>query len=722
MKRLLLSVILATSLAFTSCQFDDSDIWDKFGEMEESIRDHEQRISALEELCKQMNTNIEALQTLVSALEKRDYITNISPIREDGVIIGYTISFAYNDTITIYHGQDGKDGINGKDGYTPQIGVMKDTDGIYYWTLDGEWLLDGKGNKIKAVGTDGKDGQDGTNGSNGSDGKDGVDGVNGKDGVTPQLKIENDYWYVSYDNGVTWIQLGKATGEDGKDGQDGNDGADGSDGADGEDGDSIFKSVTQDAEYVYFNLADGTMITLPKHDKENIQFEDLQVKAICCKNWDTNNDGELSYAEAAAVADIGDVFSENANIIAFTEFKYFTGITEIPANAFYDCKYLWKIALPENVKTIGERAFYNCSSLSKVNLPNGVTTIGDYAFNGCTTLSDVKFPDKLELIGSGAFSNCQSLSNIIIPNGVHTIGGNAFYACGDNIDIYIPNSVKLMVGALNYCGGTLTIDCDIIATKMLDGSNFSRVIIGDNVTIIEKDAFYNHSSLNYIHIGKRVESIGQSAFSNCNITNVDVADLSKWYEIDHQYGLAALVNNHTASLSLNGEPILLEGDIVIPDGVTKIGDFAFYGNSKITSVTIPNSVISIGENAFYNCSKLESIVIPDNVATIGLQAFNGCGVNSVTIGSGCVYIDNAFYYCNNLKTVYCKPAFPPAIYYYYTKTNTGTYITKAFPSNSTIYVPRASLNYYMQYSLYESNTVVTTNWSQLISQIRPYDF
>ena len=153
MKRFLLSVVLATSLALTSCKFDDSDIWDKFGEMEESIRDHEQRISVLEELCKQMNTNIEALQTLVDALEKRDYITNISPIREDGVVIGYTISFGKSDTITIYHGQDGKDGANGtdgKDGYTPQIGVKKDTDNIYYWTLDGEWLLDGKGNKIQA--------------------------------------------------------------------------------------------------------------------------------------------------------------------------------------------------------------------------------------------------------------------------------------------------------------------------------------------------------------------------------------------------------------------------------------------------------------------------------------------------------------------------------------------------------------------------------------------
>lgn len=431
MKRFLLSVVLATTLALTSCQFDDSDIWDKFGEMEESIRDHEQRISALEELCKQMNTNIEALQTLVDALEKRDYVTNVSEVRSNGEVIGYTISFAYSDTITIYHGKDGKDGANGadgKDGYTPQIGVMKDTDNIYYWTLDGEWLLDAKGNKIKAVGTDGKDGangtdgkdgQDGTNGSNGSngsDGKDGQDGTNGKDGkdgVTPQLKIENDYWFVSYDNGATWVQLGKATGEDGKDGQDGNDGADGSDGADGEDGkdgDSIFKSVTQDDEYVYFNLSDGTMITLPKHDKENIQFEDLQVKAICCKNWDTNNDGELSYNEAAAVTDIGTVFYNNTNIIAFTELKYFTGITEISDSAFSGCTALWKIKIPENVIRIGSRAFNACISIINLIIPNSVTTLGDSAFCCCKNLKECIVGEGVSEIGTFCFSNCYMIN------------------------------------------------------------------------------------------------------------------------------------------------------------------------------------------------------------------------------------------------------------------------------------------------------------------------
>ncbi|MBQ7853177.1 MAG: leucine-rich repeat protein, partial [Muribaculaceae bacterium] len=428
MRKILLSVILATTLALTSCQFDDSALWGKLDEYGQSIKDHEQRISALEELCKQMNTNIEALQTLVDALEKRDYVTNVSEVRSNGEVIGYTISFAYSDTITIYHGKDGQDGANGadgKDGYTPQIGVMKDTDNVYYWTLDGEWLLDAKGNKIKAVGTDGADGKDGQNGTNGSDGKDGQDGTNGtdgkdgadgKDGITPQLKIENDYWYVSYDNGATWVQLGKATGEDGKDGQDGNDGADGSDGADGEDGDSIFKSVTQDDEYVYFNLADGTMITLPKHDKENIQFEDLQVKAICCKNWDTNNDGELSYAEAAAVTTIGTKFKGNTNIIAFTELRYFTGITEIPANAFNGCTALWKIKIPENVLTIGSPAFNGCIGMNSFTIPNSVTSIGKLAFYDCTSLTSVTIPDSVTSIGDEAFLRCTSLTRVDITD------------------------------------------------------------------------------------------------------------------------------------------------------------------------------------------------------------------------------------------------------------------------------------------------------------------
>ena len=146
MKKLLTLFAIALVVVVSSCsKFDDTPIWDK-------LNDHENRITALEELCEQMNTNIDALQTIVEALEKNDYITNVSAVRKDGEIIGYTITFAHSDTITIYNGE------NGKDGYVPNIGVMKDTDDIYYWTLDGEWLTDENGNMIKAVGVDGEDG------------------------------------------------------------------------------------------------------------------------------------------------------------------------------------------------------------------------------------------------------------------------------------------------------------------------------------------------------------------------------------------------------------------------------------------------------------------------------------------------------------------------------------------------------------------------------------
>ena len=439
MKKLLTLFAIVLAVGVSSCsKFDDSAIWDKLNEQEQPLNDHEKRIAALEELCKQMNTNINALQILVEALEKRDYITNVSPVRKDGEVIGYTISFADSDTITIYHGENGKDGADGKDGYTPQIGVMKDTDGIYYWTVDGEWLLDGKGNKIKAVGEDGRDGQDGTDGTNGSngsngqdgqDGEDGTDGRDGVDGVTPHLKIENDYWYVSYDEGATWIELGKATGEDGADG------SDGTDGSDGEDGDSIFASVTQDDEYVYFNLADGTMITLPKHDKENIQFEDLQVKAICCKNWDTNFDGELSYAEAAAVTSIETVFRDNTDIIAFTELKYFTGLTEISSYAFEGCENLWKMVLPERVLTIQPYAFCGCKTLTKINM-NNIEEICYGAFSSCNSLLDLVVSDNLRRIGPYAFENCSSLSSVIIPKSVEELDVFAFDSCANLLIFY----------------------------------------------------------------------------------------------------------------------------------------------------------------------------------------------------------------------------------------------------------------------------------------------
>ena len=260
MKKILfyaLAMILAVAC------YDDTALWDE-------LKDHESRIAKLETLCNQMNTNISSLQSIVAALQEKDYVTNVAPIKENGKEIGYTITFSKSGSITIYHGtdgkdgvngQDGKDGVDGKDGYTPVLGVKPDADGVYCWTLDGDWLTDASGNRIPTTGKDGADGSDGT------------DGQDGADGITPQLKIEESYWYISYDNGQTWERLGKAVGEDGKDGVDG---------ADGKDGDSFFKSVTQDEENVYITLADGTEFILPKAKQSNVTMElnDIKDKSV----------------------------------------------------------------------------------------------------------------------------------------------------------------------------------------------------------------------------------------------------------------------------------------------------------------------------------------------------------------------------------------------------------------------------------------------------------
>ena len=300
-----LSLFLTVSLlGVVSCskEFDDSQIWDK-------LNDHESRIDYLESLCDQMNTNIKALQTTVKALQDNDYVTNVAPITSGGKEIGYTITFLKSGSVTIYHGKDGAKGEQGdkgdtgEAGATPVVGVAKDTDGVYYWTLNGSWLVDESDNKIP---TTGKDGAQGPQGEQGVQGEQGIQGEPGKDGITPQLKIEDGRWLVSYDDGEHWMDIGQATGDQGPQGEQGVQGPQGETGATGpqgpqgeqgvqgetgatgpqgpqgeqgvqgeqgiqgeagKDGDSFFQDVTEDENNVYMILADGTMLTIPKTPK-----------------------------------------------------------------------------------------------------------------------------------------------------------------------------------------------------------------------------------------------------------------------------------------------------------------------------------------------------------------------------------------------------------------------------------------------------------------------
>ena len=312
MKQLFRFWVVATLLLMTGCskEYDDSALLDR-------VDDLENRVSKLEQLCQQMNTDISSLQTIVTALQSNDCVTGVTPITENGNTIGYTISFAKAQSITIYHGKDGQDG--GDSDFVPAIGVKQDSDGVYYWTLDGEWLLDDSENKVKAVGIDGKDGQDGTNGTDGED---------GKDGITPQLKIENDYWYVSYDNGATWVQLGKATGNDGKDGQDG------ANGTDGIDGKSFFQDVTQDDNNVYFTLADGTVITVPKGLALSIAFDEADL-VVMSPNSTRNIGYTVTSATESVTVEVTSSADIKAQVVADSE-NGLTGKIEIKTGETID--------------------------------------------------------------------------------------------------------------------------------------------------------------------------------------------------------------------------------------------------------------------------------------------------------------------------------------------------------------------------------------------------
>ena len=139
-----LTYLIIGLLTLVSCtEYDEIAMWNKNTDMGS-------RLAALEELCSQMNTNINSLQQIVEALQGNDYVTGVAPVVENGQTVGYTITFTKSGPVTIYHGSDGESGS------TPLIGVKQDTDGLYYWTLDGEWLLNDRGEKVIAHGLEGK--------------------------------------------------------------------------------------------------------------------------------------------------------------------------------------------------------------------------------------------------------------------------------------------------------------------------------------------------------------------------------------------------------------------------------------------------------------------------------------------------------------------------------------------------------------------------------------
>lgn len=375
-----------------------------------------------------------------------------------------------------------------------------------------------------------------------------------------------------------------------------------------------------------------------------------------------------------------------------------TSVTSIGDNVFRDCVSIENIALPDTTTSISDYMFYGCSSLDSVTIPDGVTSIGDYAFYGCSKLKSVIIPDSVTSFGASAFVECpilkyneygnicylgnddnpyiiiikakkSSITSCTVHKDTRASYSNSFSDCnklkainveeGNEVyksvdgNLYTKDGKKLIQYAIGKLDSSFTIpdDVEIISqSAFANCTTINNITIPDSVTNIRSYAFHNCENLRKITIGNGVTKIGSCAFSNCKkLQGVYITDLAAWCGISFDYG-SDNPTYYAGNLYVNGE---LVKDLVIPDGVTSIGEHAFISCDSITSVTIPDSVTSVGRYAFSYCTALTSVTLGSGMTTISSHMFSDCkNLFNVTIPESVTTIeDYAFYYCSSLPLI-----------------------------------------------------------------------
>lgn len=575
-------------LSLVSCtEYDEVAMWNKNEDMGS-------RLAALEELCSQLNTNIVSLQQIVEALQGNDYVTGVVPVVENGETVGYTISFSKSGPVTIYHGKKGE---NGQNGTTPVIGVEQDTDGLYYWTLDGEWLTDDEGSKILAQGMAGKSayelavekGYRGTldewlaslNGSNGDDGKSayelavengyqgteeewlaslkGSAGDQGDDGVTPKLEVRDDgYWYISYDNGQTWNKLGPATGDP------------------GEDGDSMFSDIdVSDPDYLVLTLAEtGASIKLPYYkDKFDLLFVsgsdrvkemsvycgpgataeveyeltnplNVQVAIECISHsgYEVAVDKSAKKITVSAPDDPAAITDPESEILVFASDDERTVMRKLVVKQVKYIDYRATRQLDWEKSSVNPRFWgEDCKFLDEQSTYDSATGEGRWAYTGTVIY-----------ITDAAFSGEAGLQEIVIPASVVEVGRNLWNETG---------------------GGGAFQNCTALTSVVFEGDNLSKINL---------NTFNGCSALSSIELPESLEKIEYNAFDDCSALK----------------------------------------SIVIPDKVTYIGEGAFGACTGLQEAYIGDGVTEIAAKAFAECTALKTVVIGKSIQRIGDQAFN----------------------------------------------------------------------------------------------------
>ena len=326
------------------------------------------------------------------------------------------------------------------------------------------------------------------------------------------------------------------------------------------------------------------------------------------------------------------------------------------------------LVIPDGVTAIAGGAFESCTSLASVTIPRGVTAIGDGAFYGCTSLASITIPDSVTEIGREAFKGCASLKEIQFGGTTaqwEAIQGNdgIKVSCVRCSDGYI--GVKELPEYLKMDGTEVT---------GYDGKVPATLVIPDGVTAIGRGAFEDCMSIESVTIPTSVTKIGYYAFNGCtSLKEIQFkGTMAQWKaiqgisDVKTPYILCSDghigVKDVPAYLKMDGTKVTgytgkVPANVVIPNGVTEIGDGAFGNCMSLESVTIPSSVKVIDGNyhygAFNGCTYLERVTIAEGVTEIGGNAFKGCtSLKSVHIPNRVTEIGcSAFFGCAGLTDV-----------------------------------------------------------------------
>lgn len=625
-----------TAIALFGC-YDDDKLWD-------AVNDQNQRIQALESWQKVVNNNIDALQTLVSG---KHYITSVTPITLEGKTVGYTISFNDCDPITIYNGEKGEQGDKGEQGpagSTPVISIVQQSDGNWYWTLNGELMKDADGNSIRANGKDGE---------NGEPGEDGQPGQDGDPAPVPKLNTGQalisagvsgtwtpDAIYLSVDEGKTWTQVS------------------GKDGADGSDGDSMFSSIdyTSSKDHVVFTLANGggdilvpkykgTSLTLQVYRTEGTPWEIDELGIISCiitvpdnstyqleiispKGWKvekiTQQGAVMLRVTAPQWVDLSTADYEgklivmlnvdnDPSIIRTLDLKLtdrfrldVTGVTiaELLNNYGYKGTSL-TATLGQEMNKADWEALRNNTTIQYLDLSEMMQaqgrgdefyTMPADALRSNKTLKTIKLPKTLKNIGNGAFYGCEYLQEIEIPENVKHIPSEAFRDCSRLENIVLPEGLETIGSDSTFTGQGTFRGCEML----------KNVIIPSSCKWIGPGAFYMTGRMpsppTYypLTISKNVTLTG-SAFKQCGITELEL-NTDKADEI------------HTVHGAIYAEQIFMGCQnlrkVVIGEGVKHSPGVSedFKNCTSLETVELPSTFETIHKGMFGECVNLKSII------------------------------------------------------------------------------------------------------------------